>query len=381
MADWKKIRADFPITEGLVYFQSAGMSPISKQVLKKVIDRYTEFANSADANFPDDLNAYKSLVARIASIINAAPDDIAIIQNTSTAMSLIAMSLKNTIKKPFNIVSMDAEFPSSTVPFEYQGINVRYVKSKNARYPIDSIMDRIDKETAAVVSSHVQYATGFRQDIKILGEKLRERRILFIVNATQSFPIFPIDAEAMHIDALTASVHKWGMAGYHGSIFYTSPKFREKHPTPMAGWLSVDTGGELVYTEKGKPINLHKSARCYMFGSSNFQLVGALDTALEYVQSISKDEICEQIFHLADMMLAGLTKAGAKIISPINDDAERSAIIAFDPKGQAEKCVEYLKAKGIHTASRGGWVRASINIFNDESDVKKLCDEVGSFIK
>lgn len=82
------------------------------------------------------------------------------------------------------------EFPATTVPFEYIGTEMKYVSPVSSRYSIESILSLVDEDTMAVVTSYVQYATGFRQDLAKLGAELKKRNILFIVNATQGFLSF-----------------------------------------------------------------------------------------------------------------------------------------------------------------------------------------------
>lgn len=214
MTDWTKIRKDFPITENSANFQSAAMSPIPTSVFKAMVEEYRSLHVHGDISWKDDMEKYQ-------------------------------------IPKPFNIVSMQDEFPASTIGFEYQDIEMRYVQPVASRYPIESILETLDEKTLAVVTSQIQYATGYRQDLLSLGRKLKNRGVLLVVNATQAFPYFPVDVKAAHIDVLSASLHKWGLTGHIGTLFFTTSAFREKFPSPWAGWLSVDTEGKgFIHTAK-----------------------------------------------------------------------------------------------------------------------------------
>lgn len=380
MPDWAKIRKDFPAAEKSKYFMSAAMTPCPKPVLDFIVSGYKRFAEAGDIDWHRENEAFRNLRKRIGGMIGATMDDVALVANTSTAMSLLALSIKRDAKAPFNIVSMMDEFPSSTVPFEYQGIEMRYVEPAAARFSVDSILAKTDGRTVAVVTSHVQYATGFRQDIRSLGNELKKRGIMLVVNATQSFPIFPIDVKEMCIDAMSASTHKWGAAGYVGTVFYTSPEFRRKHPTPVAGWLSVDTAGEdFVYMKKNAPLKIHRSAEQYQPGSINWQTIGALDIALKYFEEIGYENIRGRIFELTDYLIAGLEKLPVEIVSPVESKDERSAIVSFRVGDKSSECVKYLSEKNIHTAFRSGSVRVSVNIFNNEEDIDALLKSVKHF--
>jgi selenocysteine lyase/cysteine desulfurase len=378
MPNWNKIREDFPITKDAVYFQSAAMSPIPTPVFDAIVQNYRKIHLQGDSRWDEDLDKYRKLCGNIAALINTQQNNICFVQNTSTAMSLLALSIKNKIETPFNVVSTEDEFPASSIGFEHLGISMRYAQPVNSRYPIDRIMEQTDDQTAAVVTSYVQYATGFRQDLQTLGKALHDKGILFIVNATQAFPFYPLDIESMHIDALTCSLHKWGMTGHIGSLFFTSPDFRNKFSIPWIGWLSVDAGKGLIHTAKNSPFHIHDSARRYEFGTQNLQTILAFQVALDYLIAIGFENIRARILDLTDYLILGLKKQGVKIVSPTEKPAERSPIVSFNLEDKNVDCAKRLKKESIMVSLRAGYIRIAVNIFNDFEDIDKLLSVVRS---
>jgi selenocysteine lyase/cysteine desulfurase len=372
MPDWNKIRKDFPITNKIVYFQSAAMSPIPTPVFASIIKNYEKIHQQGDILWTDDLKKYRDLCGDIAALINTENDNICFVQNTSTAMSLIALSFQNEIEAPFNVVSTEEEFPASTIGFEHTGIAMRYVQPVHSRYPIDSILEQTDKQTAAVVTSYVQYATGFRQDLKTLGKALHQNGILFIVNATQGFPFYPIDIQDMQIDALTCSLHKWGLTGHIGSFFFTSDEFRKRFRAPWIGWLSVDTGKGIIHTAKNAPFRVHDSAQQYEFGTQNLQTILAFQTALDYLKAIGFEHIRNRMLELTDYLIQGLQKLGVQIVSSVDKPEERSPIVSFSLGDRNKECIKRLEEESISVSPRAGYVRVAVNIFNNFEDIDKL---------
>jgi selenocysteine lyase/cysteine desulfurase len=372
MPDWNRIRKDFPITKKSVYFQSAAMSPIPSPVIAAIVKNYRKIHQKGDVLWTKDLAKYRKLCGDIASLVNTEADNICFVQNTSTAMSLLALSIKNTREMPYNIVSTEDEFPASTIGFEYLGIPMRYVPPSNSRYPINLILERVDEQTVAVVTSYVQYATGFRQNLHTLGKALHDRGILFIVNATQGFPFYPLDIQAMHIDALTCSLHKWGMTGHIGSIFCTTPEFRKIFPAPWIGWLSVDAGKSFIHTAKNEPFRIYDSARQYEFGTQNLQTILAFQEALDYLKAIGFENIRSRMLELTDHLIGGLKELGVRIVSPTDKPEERSPIISFSMGDKNKECIEKLTQESILVSPRAGYIRVSVNIFNNMEDIDKL---------
>jgi cysteine desulfurase / selenocysteine lyase len=381
--DWTKIRQDFPVADNITYFLSAGMSPVPNAVLRKLMEEYRKLNQFGDAFFQKDLGEVAEYKKQLAGLINAGAEDISFTGNNSLAMSVVALSLKNKFTRPFNIVSLEEEFPSDSVPYEYQGIHMKYVQPENHRYPVESILSLIDENTKAVVASYVQYATGFRLDVQRLGTELKKRGVLFIVNATQAFPFYPVDVKSMNLDVLTCSMHKWGFTGHIGTLFYTSVSFRKTFPSPFAGWLSVQPReNEWFYTAKNKEFKLYDSADRYTFGTYNLQGFLASRVAFDYLLDIGFENIRTRISELGDYLIAKLKALPLYIITPIKNAGERSAIISFRmDEIPPEECLAFLEHKGVYVSLRLGFIRVSLNIFNNETDIDRLCEALDIFFK
>ena len=369
---WEKIRRDYPICNQMVYFQSAGMSPLSQSVFQSICEKYRDIRDYGDIHWERDLENYRQLCNDLGRLINTEGENITFLANTSLAMSMIALTLKKHTPTPFNIVSMEDEFPATNVPFEYQGIEMRYVQPQKSRYPVDTILAETNQNTLAVVTSYVQYCSGFRQDLSTLGKDLNNRGILFVVNATQAIPYFPVDVQESYIDVLSASLHKWAGTAHVGALFYTSPQFRQKFPAPVAGWLSVDPGDYFIHTRKNAPLKLFESARCYETGTMNLQPYQALTTAMQYFIDIGLDAIGQRLLNLGDHLINGLNQLPVTLVTPVNSLQERSAIISIDTPKNNQKIVEELEKKSIYTAFRNGCIRISLNIFNNHEDIDSL---------
>jgi cysteine desulfurase / selenocysteine lyase len=371
--NWDQIRNDFPAATNVTYFQSAAMSPMPNQVLEKVIEAFTKINQYGDIHFLKDLVETEQVKDKLAGMLNTKAENLCIVPNNSYAMSVLALSFKNRIKTPFNIVSMMDEFPSSTVPFEYQGITMKYVEPENSRFPIDKILDTIDENTIAVVTSYVQYCTGFRQNLQKLGKVLKERNILFVVNATQAFPLFPIDIESCNIDVLTCSIHKWGFAGHVGTIFYTSPTFRDCFKAPLAGWLSVKVEDDFIHTKKNVPFEILSSAQKYYTGTYNLHILFGLKAAIQYIEKIEINNIQVRLFELGNYLIKKLKEDEITIVSPVEKEEERSAIISITLGDELNsKLLSFLESNNVHVSLRQDMIRISFNFFNNFEDIDKL---------
>ncbi len=371
---WDEIREEFPVTNHLAYFHSAGMSPIPTRVLETVVGAYEKLNKFGDMYFLDDLERTNVLRGKLAEMLNTKTENVCYSHNTSTAFSFIAAALKKSGPAEFNLVSLEDEFPASNVPFEFQGIPMKFVKPENSVYTVESILDAVDENTLGVVCSHVQYSTGFMLEMEKLGKALRARGIIFIVNATQAFPVYDVDVEKMHIDVLTVSFHKWGLCAVAGTLFFTSESFRKKYPGAMAGWLSVKPpADDFIPTQKNVTYEVHESAEQYNFGTMNFQALLGLDTAIEFYKEIGRERIRERINSLTDYLISQLRQMPVEIISPVDKPEYRSAIILINLKEADNiKAVEFLRKHNVVTSVRAGNIRIACNFFNNFKEIDQL---------
>ncbi|MCA9450907.1 MAG: aminotransferase class V-fold PLP-dependent enzyme, partial [Candidatus Omnitrophica bacterium] len=177
-------------------------------------------------------------IRRLASgLLGGSAKDIAVTPNTTYGVNLIASGLD--WKEGDEIVLSSKEYPANVYPWwaqQERGAKLVWVEEdENHRLPVEAYEAKITDRTKVLTVSHVQFATGFRHDLKRLGEICRERGILFFVDAIQSFSVFDIRVEEWGIDALTTGSHKWLLGPTGIALFYTTPELRDRLTTTFVG--------------------------------------------------------------------------------------------------------------------------------------------------
>lgn len=197
---------------------------------------------------------------------------------TSNSTESLNIAIKGLIDPGDHVVTTMLEHNSVLRPLyemEAKGSRLTIVKSDrqgNLRY--EDIEDAIEKETKAIVCTNGSNLTGNYVDIKRIGEIARRNNVLFIVDASQTAGVFPIDVKEMYIDVLCFTGHKsllgpQGTGGMYvregllirplksgGSGVQT---YRKEHPTDMPTALEAGTlnghgiaglHAALIYLEK-----------------------------------------------------------------------------------------------------------------------------------
>jgi len=368
---WAEIRREFPICLENAYLMSASIGPLPIQTcdaIKEHANYLMETSAIGEFKYFEDVEVTRQSAAHL---LGANKDNIGFSPNTSFSMNILAMLLKQKTKKRQVIIPRD-EFPASTLPWIKQGFEIRWVNSSESRIDINSIKELIDEQTAAVIHSGVQFATGFRQDLKKLGAILEEQEIPFIVNGTQLLGAFPVDVKEIKAMALTASCHKWLCAGLGINITYMNSKFLEGTKWPLAGWGS----NKDVWKLDNEQLNMRSEVSAIEIGSFSSLNITALNEAIKFYQQLDPQAAAQRILELSDELYRGLKNAGIQVISacdPIEAGIQscNSGIISFKASNSAE-LVKHLASQKIYTSDRSGLVRAAVHYFNDESDLKKL---------
>jgi cysteine desulfurase / selenocysteine lyase len=231
---------------------------------------------------------------------------------------------------------------------------------------LNDIQKSITANTRVLVTSFVQFATGFRQDLVELGHLCRERNLIFVVDATQGMGVFPIDVANSGIDFLVFSGYKWAQAGYGIGGLYVAPHFLNPSSFPVAGWWSV-RDPEAVVNDR---LDLKESAAALEVGCPQFAGIFALGAALTLFEEIGKARIEERIHELTEYLHHQLKAEQFNIASPLTRE-QRSGITIVEMRN-APDVVRSLAERKIIVSARGKGLRVSVHIFNNFGDIDRL---------
>jgi len=84
MINWADVRAKFPVTSRSVYLNSAAAGPLAQPTAKASQLYYEQMMNDGDVHWDDWLAEVEEVRARVASFINAEPDELGFTTNTSS---------------------------------------------------------------------------------------------------------------------------------------------------------------------------------------------------------------------------------------------------------------------------------------------------------
>lgn len=362
MIDWNSIRAQFPVTGRFAYLNSAAAGPVSLKSHAAATAFYEKMMQDGDVHWNRWLAQREAVRARIAKFINAEPDEIALTTNTSSGMNVIVDALE----ERGEVISCGLEFPVTTLPWMHRRIPVHLVPPTNGEVSIAGIRGAMTHQTGIIAISHVQFSNGFRINLDELGEIKGEHAL--VINASQSAGVFEIDVKRANIDALCATGHKWMLSGYGSGFVYLSRNLMQQAPARALGWLSVEDPFEMRNDEL-RP--RHDAPARVELGCPHLAGIFSLGAAVELIEELGIANIQERALQLNRMLTEALAENGWQVISPIQNDASRSAETLIEVERPAET-VRALFRRGVIVTEKPEGLRAATHFFNDESDIERL---------
>ncbi len=370
-------KQQFPHLSEMIHLNHAAVAPWPAVARDAVTQFADENARLGSSHYPVWLKVEKQLRQGLARLINApSPDDIALVKNTSEALSFVAYGLEWEVGH--NVVSSNQEFPSNRIVWEslsQQGVEFREADLSSAPTPEDALFAKCDQNTRLITISSIQYASGLRMNLKRIGQFCRDNGILFCVDAIQSLGAVEFDAQDMQADFVMADGHKW-MLGPEGlGLFYCRPEIRDKLRLTQYGWHMVDPLGN--YTIKDWKVA--KTARRFECGSPNMIAIHALNASIKLLLETGMDKVEADVLENSRYLCEHLNAIDAINLLTNTDDGRYGGIINFSCQAN-DNLFQALEKHGIFCALRGRGIRFSPHFYTPKSQLDKALSVVERFV-
>lgn len=311
---------------------------------------------------------------------------------TSNATEALNIAISGLIKNNDHVISTDLEHNSVLRPLyrmeQERAVQLSFVEADyKGDIDYEQFENLIQENTSAIVCTHASNLTGNLVDIERVGRIAKEHNLLFIVDASQTAGVFPIDMERMNIDVLCFTGHKslMGPQGTGGLCINT-----EKEVAP---WK---VGGSGVKSfSKIQPKELPTALEA---GTLNGHGIAGLGAAVRFIQETGIDKIRAHEQQLMQVFYEGISRIRSITVYGDFESKERAPVVAlnigdYDSAQVSDELSEdfgIAVRPGAHCAPRmhqalgtveQGAVRFSFSWFNTmeevESAVKALREMAG----
>jgi len=398
--DVAAIRADFPILArevngtALIYLDSAATSQKPKAVLE-AMDHYYEQLNSnvhRGAHTLADLASREMEKARqaVASFIGAgSPDEIIFTKNATESINLLARSWGGANLGPGDAVLLSLlEHHANIVPWQMmaaeKGFEIRWIPlTDDGQLDLTNLDTLIDGVKMVAVSS-MSNVLGSLTPIDRIVAAARTAGALVSVDACQSVPHLPTDVAAADVDFISFSGHK--MCGPTGvGVLWGRPELLDAMP-PFLG------GGGMILNVSTEGFSVAAVPHKFEAGTPPIAEIVGLGAAAEYLRDLGMEAVRKHEVELTGYMLRSLKERYGDdlVVHGPAEPASRGGVFSFtykdvhphdlsqvlDQKGIAVRAGHHCAKPLMKVLGVGATTRASLYIYNDESDVDALVDAI-----
>ena len=140
MEFWEQYRDEFPVTEHWAYLNHAAVAPLSRRAAAAMEGTIQDVCRHGVVHHQDWDRVFAALRSSAARLIGAAPEEVAIVKNTTEGLSMVANGLD---WRPGDVlVAVEGEFPANYYPWrnlEKRGVEVRWIPQRGGRIDLDEL--------------------------------------------------------------------------------------------------------------------------------------------------------------------------------------------------------------------------------------------------
>lgn len=334
------LRRDYQALHQTTYLNTGTVGIMSETVLQKHLERIARYERTGHAGEADAREGYEAARSAFASLINAAPGEIALTRNASDGVNYVLSGLD--IPEKATILTTSEEHPAVLLPaamaMRDNGGSLRMFDiSDHDDDALANLRNLLNSQQVYLaVISHVSCETGKRLPIVDMCRMCREHGVLTLVDGAQSVGQFDVDVQDIGCDFMTGNGHKW-LCGPKGTGFLYVRQDRIESLSPRyIGDGSVDPRfdrNEFIDGAIGDAWGFRTDAQRFEFGTRNWHLYGAIPDAIHQLESLGWNNIYRHVDEMSTLLKKELqARSSIRLHTPAEWDAS-CGLVTFSVDG------------------------------------------------
>lgn len=360
-------RALFPDLQDRVYLNHAAVSPPSLAVRQAVVEGLHTYATRGVGAFPLYIAQRDRLRGKLAALLGARAQDIALRPNTTQGVIDIAQCLP--WRRGDRVLGFAGEFPANVTPWQRaaarEGLGLELLPltgfGDGSGLGLARVEDALRRGARLLAVSAVQFQTGLKMPLRELSQLSHQFGAELFVDGIQALGALPLEGLGAEVDYLSCGSHKWLM-GLEGCAFlYVHPERVSALRPHLAGWLSHTEGTRFLFEGAGhlrydRPIRAEASF--LEGGAMNSLGFAALEAAVDTLAALGVPAIAAHAQRWIDAAEPALCARGLRSVRA-PDPAARSAILSFTlpPELSLPRLHAALGARGVACSTPDGHLR------------------------
>jgi cysteine desulfurase / selenocysteine lyase len=367
-------RDAFPICRGKIFMAHAAVTALPRAVADAII-RYAEESAANFENVTALLRSIQETRAAAARLLGSSPEEVALIGPTSLGLSLFANGIE--WRTGDEIVCYLDDYPANVYPWlnlRSRGVSVRLLQppEPGALTP-EIVADALTSKTRLVALASCNFLSGYRIDVNTIGEMLRQRGILFSIDAIQTLGAFPTTVE--HVDFLSADAHKWMLGPLAiGIVYVRKDCFELCRPTLLGAW-NVKAPGFIAQEQ----VEFQPTAQRYEPGAMNMLGIFGMKAGIDLLLGIGIPRVADRIRTISSHLAEGLQRLGFSVLGPATGPNASGIVTVWNSTRDMQALFEWLTTEQVICSPRQDrhgrqYIRFSPHFYNTLDEVDHVLD-------
>jgi len=373
---WEKVRAEFLLDPGQVFFNTGTLGAMPRRVFDRVVNHLRLTAEKiADWDYygPDWISGYQpwtEIREKVARLLNCQAKEIALTENATAGMNYISNGLD--LNPGDEVLGTDQEHPGGESGWKLKarrsGLVYRQLPlGKPINSPqevIETFVGAMGPKTRVLAVPHMITGSGAILPVKELCAEARKRGIFTVIDGAQTVGQIKVDLKELGCDAYYGSFHKWLCAPAGNGFLYLRQDRAAEVWTTLAStqWDNQEDHG----------------FRLSQRGTGNLSLLFGLDEALDFHFELGPERVYARIKELGDYLRTRLLEISRiRIFTPLHPEMA-AGITVYNLEGLTGNFIqdELWNRGRLRPRSMGEvyGVRQSTHIYNSFEEIDRTVE-------
>src|SRR3989339_344173 len=378
-----KIKNEWLLDDEVTFLNhgSFGATPLKVLQAKEEIERRLE--REPLSFFADEFPVLlKESISRLAKFVNANEENLVLVENATTGINTILMSLEKELKPGDEIITPNHVYPGirNTMKFIAERTGAKAIEFDIPFPVIDNdkiveiITQQINSKTKIIILDHIASPTALIFPIEGIIRICKSKGIITIIDGAHAPGMLELNLESLGADFYTGNCHKWMFTPKGCALLWVSKEWQNRI-NPLAISLFHGNGfqEEFAWT-----------------GTKNPSPWFSLSPAIDFYNSLGFEKLREYnhklICDATDLICRELnvTEHAKYDMLGFISSIELPIKITIDEKTTMELRNHFMKEYRIelpfHTLNNKVFFRISAQVYNEIDDYKRLVSALKDFI-
>lgn len=340
-------RERFSLPEGVIYLDGNSLGALPRQTPERVAQvMHHEWGTGLirSWNSADWIGAPQRVGAKIARLVGAAAHEVVVADSTSVNLHKLIVAALGAQPGRHTVLSEPGNFPTDLYMVD-TAIATLGGDHRLELAPRDTLLSRIDDDTALVMLTHVHYKTADVFDMAAVTAAAQAKGALVLWDLSHSVGAVPLQLNACNADLAVGCGYKFLNGGPGAPAFlFVADRHHAALRSPLGGWMGH--ARPFAFVDEYEPA---PGIARFLCGTPPILAVAALESGVDLhlqadmAQLATKSRALCELF--MDLIEAHCAPYGVSLVGPPRGAPRGSHVSVRHPHGYA--IMQALIARGV----------------------------------